>query len=146
MRSFTYQEFIERPPAEVFAVMLDFSRASRWRSLVRKMELVGGGPVCKDSQVVVTVDVMGKVQQTVSDIWSFDPPRRIGFRNTANGFTGLFEYILHPEGEGTRVTFTADLRPHGLAWLLLPLVLHSHRARYRDQLQRLKGEVERKIS
>ena len=42
MRTFTYTEHIDRAPADVFA---DFSQASRWRNLVRRMEIVGGGPV-----------------------------------------------------------------------------------------------------
>jgi hypothetical protein len=95
------------------------------------------------NQVLVTIDLIGKIRQTLSEMWSYDPPRRLGFRNTANNITGQFEYVLEPERGGTRITFCADIKPHGLMWLLLPFVLKTHRARYSDQLARLKAAVER---
>ena len=89
------------------------------------------------------MDVMGKVREAVSEVWVYDPPRRIGMRNTANGVTGTFEYRLEPRGSGTRVRFTCDVRPTGIMWLLLPAVIRSSRDRYRDQLSVLKRELER---
>ena len=43
MRSFTYTREIARPPEEIFAFITDVSNAPRWRNLVRRMEVVGGG-------------------------------------------------------------------------------------------------------
>jgi hypothetical protein len=54
-----------------------------------------------------------------------------------------FTYVLAPVAGGTDVTFTCDVRPHGFMWLLLPLLLHSNRSRYADQLARLKRAAER---
>ena len=142
MRTFTSEEHIARTPEHVFAAMLDFSNAPRWRSLVKKIEVVGGGPVRQGSQVLVTMDLMGKVKQGISEIWRYDPPRRLGFRNTASSVTGQFEYILEPEQGGTRITFTIDVRPHGLMWLVVPFIFRSHRLRYKDQLARLKAVAE----
>jgi len=144
MRSFTYSAHIDRTPEELFAFMLDFSKAPRWRSLVRTIELVGGGPVQRGSKVLVTMDVAGRERSATSEIWSYDPPRRLGFRNTASNITGQFEYDLRPEQGGTRITFTCDIKPHGIMWLLLPFILRGHRARYVDQLDRLKHAAESK--
>jgi hypothetical protein len=142
MRSFTHTAYIERTPEQLFAFMIDFSKAPRWRSLVRRIDIVGNGPVQQGTQIVVTIDVMGKTRQALSEIWSYDPPRRLGFRNTARNVTGEFEYVLAPEGSGTRVTMTCDIRPHGFMWLMIPWLLRSNRARYTDQLARLKAAVE----
>ena len=142
MRSFTYSARIHRTPEEVFAFMMDFGNAPRWMSLVKRLEFIGIGPAERGRQVLVTIDLMGKIRQTVSEMWSYDPPRRLGFRNTASGITGQFEYVLEPEPDGTRITLTADIKPHGLSWLLLPLVLKTHRARYSEQLDRLKRVIE----
>ena len=138
MRTFTYTEHIDRAPGDVFAFMMDFSQASRWRNMVRSMEMVGGGPPREGAQIRVTFDVAGHQHAVVSTIWAYDPPRRLGQRNTQQGVTGTFEYRLDPEASGTRVTFTADVRPHGVMWLVFPLLLRHHRARYRDQLANLK--------
>ena len=142
MRSFTYSEHIERTPDQVFAFMIDFAQAPRWRSLVRRIDVVGGGTLHQGSELLLTIDVMGKTRQVVSEIWSYDPPRRIGFRNTASNITAQFEYVLAPEGSGTRVVMTCDIRPHGLMWLLIPWIRRSHRMRYSDQLTRLKAAIE----
>lgn len=142
MRSFAYAVHIDRTPAELFAYMTDFSQVS-WRSLVRRIDIVGGGPLRQGGRIVSTLDVMGKVRQMESEVWVFDPPRRIGFRNTASNVTGQFEYMLEPDNAGTRIAFTCDIRPHGFMWLLLPWLLRSNRARYRDQLERLKAAAER---
>jgi len=145
MRSFTYSTHIERPPDAVFSFLIDFKTASRWRSLVRTVELITPPPMREGSKLRVTVDVMGKIRQATSDVWVFDPPRRYGLTNTASNITGVFEYSLEPEGSGTLVRFTCDIKPHGLMWLVLPFALRTNRMRYRDQLDRLKAAVEERI-
>jgi len=142
MRSFTYSGHIQRTPEQLFAYMLDFNNTPRWRSLVRKLEVVGGGPVRLGSELRVSLDVMGEVRTTASEVWSFDPPRRLGLRNTASNITGQFEYSLSAERGGTLITFTCDIKPHGVMWLMLPFILRGHRARYADQLDRLKRAAE----
>jgi len=146
MRTFTYVEQIDRPPDEVFAFMMDFTKASRWRNLVRRVEIVGGGPPREGAQVQVTFDVQGQTKQVISTMWVYAPPRRVGYRNTDVGITGTFEYNLEPRDRGTRVIFSADVRPHGVMWLVFPFLLRQHRARYRDQLANLKRAIEEPAS
>jgi len=110
MRTFRYSEHIARPRDEVFAYMVDFRNASRWRNLVRSMELIGSGPLGQGSQVLITMGVMCQPRQAISEVNVFDPPRRYSQRNTANGFTGTFEYALEPDQSGTTVSFTCDLQ------------------------------------
>jgi hypothetical protein len=142
MRSFTYTQHINRPQAEVFAYMMDYSQASRWRNMVRRMEIVGGGPPREGSEILVTLDVLGKTVQLVSELWLYDPPRRFGQRNTRAGVSAIFEYILEPARKGTTVTYTCDVKPHGLRWLLLPLYVRANRLRYSKQLVSLKRAIE----
>ena len=142
MRAFRYDQHIERHQEEVFAYMMDFRTASRWRNMVRSIEVVGGGPVREGSKLLMTMDVMGKIRQGESEIWRYEPPHRVGQRNTQSGVTGVFEYILEPDTLGTKVIFACDIRPHGLMWLALPWVLRSNRNRFRDQLAMLKRAIE----
>ena len=94
------------------------------------------------SQLFVTFDVMEKIRTATSDVWVFEPPRRFGTRNTANNVTGVFQYTLEPQGAGTLVRFTCDIRPHGVMWLVLPFLIRGNRMRYRDQLASLKRAIE----
>ena len=141
MRAFRYTEHIERPREEVFAYMMSFATASRWRNLVRKMEITDSGPPRAGAPLLITMDLMGKTARIESELWCYEPPVRFGQRNTRGGVTGVFEYVLEPVGAGTRVSFTCDLRPHGLMWLALPWLLRSSR-RYRNQLATLKKAIE----
>ncbi len=142
MRTFSYTQHIDRPREDVFAFMMDVTHASRWRNMVRRIELVGEGPIRAGSQLLVTMDVLGKTHQVVSELWAYDPPQRFGQRNTASGFTATFEFTLEPDATGTTVTYTCDVRPQGVRWLLLPLVIRAHRNRFRDQLSNLKRAIE----
>ena len=143
MRAFTNTILIDRAPDTVWAYMMDFSQASRWRNLVRSVKVLTPGPLRVGSELNVTFDTMGKVRDVVSEVWAFDPPRRFGVRNTESNITGVFEYTLEPEGSGTKVTFTCDVQPCGTMWLALPFLLRGNRARYTEQLPNLKKELEK---
>jgi hypothetical protein len=45
MRSFAYTIHIERTPEQVWAYMMDFGKAPRWRNLVRRVEVATPGPL-----------------------------------------------------------------------------------------------------
>lgn len=142
MRSFRFSQHIDRPRDEIFAFMMDLRTASRWRNMVRRMEVVGGGPLQQGSKILMTMDVMGHVVQLEAEVWRYEPPHRFGMRNTRQGVTGVFEYVLEPDASGTTVAFTCDIHPHGLMWLTLPLLIPGNRNRYRDQLAALKRAMD----
>ena len=142
MRAFRYTEHIERPREQVFAYMMDLSTAPRWRNMVRRIEVIGGGPVQAGSKLLFTMDIAGKTKQGEVELWCYEPPRRFGQTNTRGGVTGVFEYVLEPNGTGTQVCFTGEIRPHGLMWLMLPLLVISSRSRFRNQLAALKRAIE----
>ena len=143
MRSFNYTIHIERSPETVWSYMMDLSKASRWRNLVRSVRVNTPGPVRVGSELEITFDILGKTKQVISEVWAYEPARRFGVRNTESQVTGVFEYTLQPDAGGTRVTFSCDVHPRGYMWLLTPWLLKGNRARYAEQLPNLKKEVER---
>ena len=144
MHAFRYSEHIDRPRDEVFAFMMDFRTAPRSRNMVRRIEVIGGGPARQGSILLFTMDVMGKTRQGEVELWLYEPPHRFGQRNTVQGVSGVFEYILEPDATGTTVVLTGDIRPHGLMWLTLPWLLRSSHYRFRNQLATLKRAIETK--
>jgi hypothetical protein len=146
MRAFRYSQHIERPRDEVFGFMMDFRTAPRWRNMVRRIEVIGGGPVQQGSRLLFTMDVMGRTLQAEVELWLYEPPHRFGQRNTRQGVSGVFEYILEPDGSGTTVVLTGDIHPHGSMWLALPWLLRSIRDRFHDQLATLKRAIETQSS
>ena len=56
---------------------------------------------------------------------------------------GVFDFVLQPEGSGTRITMTCDLTAHGfMAWLFIPLIARAERRRRIEMLGNLKRYVE----
>jgi Polyketide cyclase / dehydrase and lipid transport len=142
MRAFRYQEHFEQSRDEIFAFMMDFRTAPRWRNLVRSIEVVGGGPMRKGATMLLTMEVGGNTIQVPSEVWAYEPPHRYGHWNTTNGVSGKFEYRLEPDATGTNVFFIGDIRPHGWMWFMLPWILQSLWVRYRGQLATLKRAME----
>ena len=142
MRAFTYAIHIDRPQDAVWDFMMDRRNSPRWNNLVRKVEVATPGPVRVGSELLVTLDARGTTLQLTSEVWAYEPPHRYGVRNTRNHVTGVFEYRLRPDGQGTQMEFQCDIHPHGWMWLVLPLLVRDSRARYRDQLGNLKRVVE----
>lgn len=143
MRSFRHTIHIDRSPAQVWAFMMDFSRAPRWRNHVRDMRILTDGPLRVGTELQLTFDLAGRVRTARCEVWAFETAKRFGVRSTTRKATGIYEYLLAPAGGGTHVTFTCDLRPHGVMWLLVPLMIRTSRQRFEDQLPKLKREVER---
>jgi len=144
MRAFNYSVHIDRSPQAVWDFMMDRRNSPRWSNLVRKVEVVTPGPTRVGSELLVTLDARGRTLQLTSEVWAYDPPKQYGVRNTRHNVTGIFEYRLQPEGSGTRVQFSCDIRPKGWMWLALPLIVRSDRVRYSDQLNNLKRVIEEK--
>ena len=143
MRSFKYAIHIARSPAQVWAYMMDFAKAPRWRSHVREMRIMTDGPLRAGTELQITFELPGRVHTARCEVWAFETARRFGVRSATRKATGSYEYLLTPENGGTLVTFTCDLRPNGLMWLLAPMMIRTNRARFAQQLSNLKREVER---
>ena len=143
MRSFTHTIHIDRSPEKVWAYMMDFDKAPRWRNLVRRVELALPAPLGVGSRLKITFDIQGRQKTAISEVWAVEPGRHFGVRNTEQNVTGVFEYHLEPDGRGTRVAFSCSIQPRGYMWLLLPWLLKGNRMRYTEQLPRLKQEVEK---
>jgi carbon monoxide dehydrogenase subunit G len=143
MRSFKYTTHIERTPAQVWAFMMDFSNASRWRSHVRDVRIVTDGALRTGTELQITFDLPGRTRTARCEVAAFETARRFVVRSTSRKATGTFEYLLVPQGTGTLVTFSCDLRPRGVMWLLAPMMFRANRERFASQLANLKREAER---
>ena len=142
MTSFKHTIHIERTPAQVWAFMMDFSKAALWRSHVREMRVVTDGPLRAGTELQITFDLPGRVRTARCEVCAFETARRFCVRSISKKATGTFEYLLVPDRSGTTLTFSCDLRPHGLMWLLAPMMVRTNRARFAHQLPALKREIE----
>ena len=143
MQSFRHTIHIDRSPAQVWAFMMDFSNAPRWRPHVREMRIMTDGPLRVGTELQISFDLPGRVHTARCEVWAFETARRFGVRSTTRKATVSYEYSLAPQNGGTLVTFSCDLRPLGVMWLLVPMMIRTNRSRFAQQLPNLKREVER---
>jgi hypothetical protein len=122
---------------------MDFSKAPLWRDHVREMRVITDGPLRVGTELQITLQLRDRVRTARCEVWAFETAKRFGVRSTTKKAAGTFEYLLAPEAGGTKVTFTCDLRPNGLMWLLVPMMIRTNRERFAHQLENLKREVER---
>jgi carbon monoxide dehydrogenase subunit G len=148
MRAYTFKEYIDRPPRDVWNVVVDLSIAPKWRPLVKSMETEDGLPVHAGSRVRLVVEYLGRRSTHVSSTTAFEPERRWALYSGDNASVeGWFDFRLEPEGAGTRVVTTCDLKAHRfLAWLFLPLIARGERQRRVELLPNLKRFVEGEAS
>jgi hypothetical protein len=143
MHLFRHTIWIARPRDAVFNFFIDFSQASRWRSYVRSMELIGPGPVRVGSKVHGVLDLTGKEYSFDLEVLTCDRPARWRHRSNETDFRGFIEYRFDEENGGTRVTMIADVKPVGLyGWLAMPLAWLRGGSSYKDQLPQLKRALE----
>jgi uncharacterized protein YndB with AHSA1/START domain len=144
MRAYTFRQHIDRPPQRVWDVLVDLPLAPRWRPLVKQMETTDAQPVHPGSRVRVTIEFFGRVESRESQTVAFEPPRRWVLHSTDKpAIEGFFGFEVEPEGNGSRVTHTLDLKAHSvLTWLFLPLIARGERTRRMELLGNLKRVVE----
>ena len=144
MRAYTFKEHIDRPPARVWDVLTDLTLAARWRPLVVSIETVGGEPLRVGTKVKIVTEFLGRRSEHVSTTTVFEPGKRWTLHSQSTPqIEGWFDFLLEPEGTGTRVTATCDLKAHGfLPWLFMPLIARGERTRRVELLPNLKRLVE----
>jgi len=144
MRAYTFREYIDRLPQQVWDVLVNLEVAAQWRPLVKSMETEDGLRVHEGSRVRSTIEFMGQRQSRTSTTVTFDPPHRWTLHSSDRPqIEGLFEFSLEAQGTGTQVMTTLDLKAHGfVAWLFMPLIARGEKQRRAELLGNLKRFVE----
>ncbi|HKS07444.1 MAG TPA: SRPBCC family protein [Gemmatimonadaceae bacterium] len=143
MKLFEHTIWIAHPREAVFDYFTDFSNASRWRSYVRTMEVVGGGPPRAGSTVHVVMDLGGNEYTFDLQVLTCERPSLWRHHTNETDLTGAIEYAFVAEGDGTRVTMRCDAKPASVyGWLAVPLMFLRRGQAYKDQLPQLKRAME----
>jgi hypothetical protein len=144
MRAYTFEEYIDRPPRIVWSTFVNLDVAPKWRPLVQSMSTDDGQPIHAGSKVRLVIEFLGQRQSRVATTVAFEPERRWALRSSDKPqMEGVFDFVLSPDGNGTRIVATCDLTSHGfLPWLFMTLIARGERERRREMLGNLKRYVE----
>jgi uncharacterized protein YndB with AHSA1/START domain len=136
---------IKAPQARVFEYLADVSRHGEWASSDDRMKIAAEKPGPPAVGVRYQADALlnGKQNKSAVTITALEPPKRIAFDAEDSNSVFHHEFILTPEGDGTRferrVTMTKGP-------FYFPLVLRIFKStvvkNYNGAMENLKTKME----
>lgn len=145
---FSISEWIEAPPAEVFAVVEDIEAAGAWMNNLVRIEMLTDHGFRKGARWREVRMMYGKEAEEEFELRSVDPPRAFTIHvDGSKGTTGrgeyLFEHRLAPEDGGTRFGIDGEISGMGFIGTLLgPLMKHAFKKAIRKDILTMKAYIE----
>ncbi len=113
---------ISRPPQEVFDYLANFETTAEWDPGIVEATKTSSGPVGVGSTFDLISDFRGRKIPVAYQMTEYEPPTRFVIVGQNKQFTGIDEIHFSPDGDGTRVDYTADFRMQGIARLFAPFM------------------------
>jgi carbon monoxide dehydrogenase subunit G len=140
--SFSHSVEIPRPPADVFAWLLEEDKVPRWTGHLERYERLDGGPLGAGSKVRQVLDMSGRTIDVTLEVTGYEPPTGAQTRFSTNGIDVVNSYALEASGAGTRLTQTFEAKPSGLtARMLVPVLQPRLERKLTEDLERLREEL-----
>jgi len=134
---------IDRPPADVWAVVSDPSTHTAWRPALVEFRQLSDGPLEVGSRIREKIRWRGREIEIDDVVTALDPPRRLALRGSWKAADFELDLVLEPAGEGTRVAFDWSFDPRTvLVKLAAPLLRRTLVGATKDELEGLKSYVE----
>ncbi len=114
---------IARPPEEVFDFVADECNEPSFNPRMVHVERVSDGPVGAGTEFLAISTARGRSVDMVIELTEYDRPRRLGsVTHTATAdIRGTLTF--EPDPQGTRMHWTSDVQPSGMAArLFAPLI------------------------
>ena len=124
---------VDRSPEVVYAFVRDLERGPEWQESLESVDVEAGTEVRRFG---------GRRAEATFFVLEDDPPRRVAIRSDGGPAEARAEFELEPDGDGTRVVFTVELRLRGAARLASGVVKGAAQRELRGSLERLKELVE----
>jgi carbon monoxide dehydrogenase subunit G len=124
---------VDRSPEVVYALVRDLERAPEWQDSLESVDVEAGTEVRRFG---------GRRVEASFFVLEDDPPRRFAISSEGGPAEARAEFDLEPDGDGTRVVFTVDLRLRGAARLASGVVKPTAQREMRADLERLKELAE----
>ncbi len=137
-RCFAVEATIDKPAAEVWDALTDWSNAHRWMSGIEAMKADGA------TAPGTTLTFYARGKEREAEIARCKPGRQLVLRSVQGSVSADYEYEIHPLSKTTsKVTLVADCQTRGvLTKALSPLLRLAVRLTDGKQLQALKNVIE----
>jgi uncharacterized protein YndB with AHSA1/START domain len=132
---------IDRPPADVYAALLDAKRYEQWTEMVDTRF---------DGPGVPRVGTRGEFRfpagplrgRYAMEILALEPGRRVDMRIDGPSLRWISNITLEPEVDGTRMTYAGDISLLGWRRVLEPVMAGEARAGEAKEAERFKQLLE----
>jgi uncharacterized protein YndB with AHSA1/START domain len=132
---------VNRPPADVFAVLIDVAHQPKWSKGAGKILNVSENPAILGTTWTQISKFVGRELEAHLKVTDFEANRRFGSQvDKPIPFQLLF--ALEPVGTGTKLTFTATGEPGGFFGVAAPLLRKNIKDTMTSDLKTLKAQLE----
>jgi len=133
---------IARPPADVFAYLLDGERCTEWRPGVLEIRRTSGDGGVGTTYKQRVRGPMGRAIPADYAITVAEPPTRLEFQTTTGPVRPRGRYVLEPIDDDTRLTFTLRAELGGVRRLLLGSAVQKTMDAEVGTLENLRARLE----
>ncbi len=95
---------INKPIADVFGFISDFSNDAKWQADLVRSEKTSDGPIALGSTGIVVQKFMGREMKNDIVVTAYDPPKHFAGKTTSGPVKFEFDSRLEDMGGGTHVT------------------------------------------
>ena len=134
-----HSQEIARPPAAVFAAIVDGAAYASWNPTIRASRAVSDGPPGWDSLFEWDLRGFGWVRQRLEE---FEPDRRVRIVPELRSLRGGHRFTLTDLGGRTRVDHELEMTPLGKYRLIGPLMTMTGRRNLRATAEALQRHFE----
>ena len=109
------------PADQAFALMADFANAEDWDPATIESKQLDDGPVGVGARFLLRMKILGRENEIEYETIEFDPPRSVVLRGENSGSVSIDRISVEPSGDGSAVTYDADVTMKGAYKLVGPL-------------------------
>lgn len=134
-------EIIEKfklPPERIFAAVTDIPHHVDWMEYPIELTSLNNGPARLGTTWEQNADRLGKKLVLLNTCNLYEKNRRFGWR-TEKPFLAQVTFLLEPERDGTRLTWTFESEEAGIVQLAEPLLNRQTNEMIRKSLTHLRA-------
>ena len=134
---------IARPVDVVFSFVSDHENLPAWTVGVKQSRRLTDGPPAAGARYRVVGRLLGRPVESSYQVTVLEPGRGFDGTMTSPMFGFCEQYRFEHDQDGTRVSMSADVEPHGVFRFLSPVMTAGVRRQVRADHRRLKAVLER---
>ncbi len=130
-------EIFKFPPEIIFVVLTDIPHHVDWMNEPLELVSLSGGPAKLGTKWEQKADRSGKKLVTLNTCNIFEKNRRFGWKSE-KPFPSQVAFVLEPDHDSTKLTWTVESASVGIVQLAEPLLVRQTEEMIRKSLKRLK--------